>query len=1426
MAASKNWLEIVESPFAWEREALEFVRSQFPTHDPYRAWTNFEFIADDGSVNEIDLLAFTPQGFFLVEIKSRPGKLRGDSRTWVWETDQQIRTIDNPYYLANLKAKKLRSLLNRQKAFRGKGEAPRIDALVFCSAPDLACELQGLDRAHICLRDRPATPDKPARPGILAALKRREYEGVIPISSSTLYNTPTMKLVAQALDQAGIRPSNRSRKVSDYLLEQLINEGPGYQDWRAAHTRLSSAHRRVRIYNVRAGATIDERLTIERAARREAELLESLQHPGVLRREGFTEHELGPALIFEHHSHALRLDHFLTQQHDKLSIAQRLDLVRQIAEVIKFAHEKRIVHRALCPQSVLVLPGEQGRWQVKVFNWQVGYRDSASGSSNASRTISATRHVERLVEDINTAYMAPEVITDDDHLGEHLDIFSLGAIAYHIISGVPPAADGIELGQKLRETGGLQLSAVVNGASGTLQELIEWSTQPNVASRSGVVTTVVDFLDMLGKVEEEEAAADKEPLVEDPDLARNGDLLPGGYRVVKRIGKGAVSIALWVERNGTPLIMKVASSPEFNQQLLDEADVLQKLRHVNLVHFVESTRIGDREAFLMRPVLVTVNDQPEIETLGRRLRDDGQLSVDMLQQFGDDLLEAVKHLEDQGINHRDIKPDNIAVGHVGAGKKLHLVLFDFSLSRTPPENIRAGTTRYLDPFLPLREHKRWDLHAERYAAAVTLFELAAGPNNFPVWGDGVSNPAQLNCEATIDAELFDAAVREPLTQFFQKAFRRDPRQRFDNASVMQNAWRACFQELNEPSSDTDPVDQLRLEQRLANATFDTQIPELGLGTRAANALDRANILTVEDLLTASLRRLSRLRGVGNKTRREIIAAVHLLRQRLGAPARPSNDGTPPPPTTPSPTTTDLPENPSIDQLLAHLLHPSANDGDTARATLLALLGLDARLAPAPAADNTRPPDRWPGQVDVAAVVNVTRARVGQLVAKFQNRWSQDPAITRLRRDIANLLNNAGGVMTVGELAEALLIARGSIEDEPRRSAAAIAVARAACEAERLESSPDAQEPRFQVRRHRGRVLIATSVEWSGYAGELGEWADRLAQEDPLAAPARVLQRLREVPTPEGATPLTDARLVRLAAAASQQAALSSRQELYPRGLDAARALKLSGGALYGVSYLTVQDVRDRVRSRYPEAAELPDHPALLDLLRNAGFDLVWDDQGRGGGGYLSRLSDAAPLTSTSESLGPLANRANSSDDLEGTPEFASIRQFEERLSRGLQEGSFLALVVNPKNYQRAIDGLCRKFGVESIDVEGLFIDSLREVCQKANAKWEAVVNADASRKSNAWHKFMTLVERAMPLVKQRLNQSTRPTLLTYPGLLARYDQLPLLEHLRDNVGRRAGIPSVWLLVPGDHQPTLEGKVVPILGPGQRATIPDDWLKTL
>ncbi len=931
MAKSSNWTTASESKFPWERDALDFVRDKFPSHNPYRAWANFEFIADDGSVNEVDLLVFTPQGFFLIEIKSRPGRLFGDAGTWTWETDGRLSTVDNPLILANLKAKKLKSLLQRQKAFKGKGQLPFIEALVFCSATNLQCDLQGNARHRVCLRDREVSDNTGKRPGILAAIIDRKCSGLEPYARGT-HDRPMAKVIRQAMDQAGIHPSQRMRKVSDYKLDQLIDEGPGYQDWIASHAQVSESKRRVRLYLVRTEATEEDRSTIQRAALREFQILETLEHPGILRAFNFTEHELGPALLFEHEPTSLRLDHYLAQRKGRISVDLQLDLIRQIAEVVRYAHDKKVIHRALCPQSILVWFAEDhrshddhdqpshdregvetdhdvndigdpdspnrfltgaarnvpsqllgsdlfiGRPRIKLFNWQVGYRQGTT-STGVSRAVSATSHVDRLVDDAATAYMAPEALTESN-TGEHLDVFSLGALAYHIFSGVAPAANAVELSEKLRATKGLQISSVVNGASESLQELIRYATNPVVPDRMG---SVLDFLGLLDEVENELTEPEHD-YIEDVPHAQIGDLLPGGYAVVRRLGQGGCSVALLVERDGQDFVLKVANDPGQNDRVMDEADVLakQEMRHPCIVDFVQPVEMGRYRGFLMRPVYAE-NEKRIIETLGQRLRKEGRLHIDLLQRFGDDLLEVVKYLEEQGVAHKDIKPDNIAVGMVGRGSKLHLVLFDFSLSRTAAENIRAGTNGYLDPLLPLRKPARWDLHAERYSAAMTLYELASG--TLPKWGDGITQPDQLSpdTEITIDAELFDLGLREPLFEFFAKAFRRDISQRFDNAEEMLRGWRSAFAQIDAESDHSDQGDTAAQLEALAAATLETPVIELRLGTRAVNALDRANISDVVGLLRTSPATLWRLRGVGKKTCRELLDCQRILRDRLGTP---------------------------------------------------------------------------------------------------------------------------------------------------------------------------------------------------------------------------------------------------------------------------------------------------------------------------------------------------------------------------------------------------------------------------------------------------------------------------------------------------------------------------------------------------------------
>ncbi|MFN5754208.1 MAG: BREX system serine/threonine kinase PglW, partial [Pseudanabaena sp.] len=1243
MTSSSNWVTVTESNFPWEKEAIEYVRQHFPTYEPYRAWSNFEFIASDGSINEVDLLVFTPQGVFLVEIKSHQGRLSGDTGTWQWENNGKSRIYDNPLILANSKAKKLRSLLASQKAFRGKYQLPFIEALVFCSAPDLKCDLKDNARLRICLRDRPATATKPMRSGIISALLKRDCLG-LDEHPKGMHDRPTSKAFALAMEQAGIRPSQQQRRVSDYILKAQIGEGQGYQDWEADHVSLLNSVRRVRLYLVHSNWPDIQKKIAERAALREFRIVDSLQHPGILRTYGYTEHQLGSAIIFEHDPSSMRLDLYLIQHKDVLSVDIRLELLRQITEAIAYAHQKRVVHRALCPQSIFVVDLSRQRRQIKILNWQVGYREDSS-SSGGMTAIGATSHGSVLVDDASKAYIAPESLSNISE-GEHLDIFSLGAIAYHLFSGKPPASNGAELSNKLRATKGLQISGVIDGVGKELQELIQLSTHPDVSLR---IDSTIEFLARLELVEEELTnPSEMEVFVEDPNLAQKGDVLAGRFEVLHRLGQGGSAIAFLVERDGQEFVIKVANDPEYNDRLRGEAEVLQKLHHEAIVEFRGLEMIGDRVAFLMNPIYVEKKADKrgdrKIETLRQRLRPEGRLHLELLERFGEDLLNAVRYLEDQKIYHRDIKPDNIAVGQVGRGDRLHAVLFDFSLSKVSLDNIRAGTTGYLDPLLPVREPPIWDSYAERYAAAITLYELATG--TIPKWGDGVSDPSYLECEITIDAELFDLALRDSLPEFFAKAFRRNICDRFDNAEEMLREWRSCFEGLEPAGATLSEEDVANLQEKIAIATGDTPIAELGLGARALQVLDRHNIFVVKDLLSVQKAWLISLRGVGSKTRREIGDIVEQLR-----------------------------------------------DKEIAEAELNELRSQDV-------AD--------PSKLSIDMLVQrITRAS-GKGAPKAKSRWVKDAAIVKLRGDVAEILADVGLVMSLDEAAAAILVARGSYYDEPQRTKNAIAILQIVLEVEAVMV-----KPRFRLYDSSENLrspLIAASQEAFDYAIALGQVADRLAQQDPLLPPSRAVLQLREIAVPATIVALSDGRLMRLAAVASREAALSSRQEFYPRGMDAGRALKLSQGALLGVPILSIAEIRDRIASRYPEAANIPDHPELDELLAAAGLDLIWDAKGANGWGcYVNRLLSPFLDSSSVNSFSRQPTATGTMVIGEVDEAAADARLFEEKLQRGLKQGAFFVILVQSRYYQQAIAEIANRLPVLHLSFEDLLLNALREV---------------------------------------------------------------------------------------------------------------------
>ena len=101
------------------------------------------------------------------------------------------------------------------------------------------------------------------------------------------------------------------------------------------------------------------------------------------------------------------------------------------------------------------------------------------------------------------------------------------------------------------------------------------------------------------------------------------------------------------------LVLKIARRPEYNDRILAEHATLDALRHPRIVAPEKNTlSIQGLAGFLM--------ERAGVETLAQRLTREGRLSLDLLQRFGEDLLEALQFLEEQGVTTATSSPTTSA----------------------------------------------------------------------------------------------------------------------------------------------------------------------------------------------------------------------------------------------------------------------------------------------------------------------------------------------------------------------------------------------------------------------------------------------------------------------------------------------------------------------------------------------------------------------------------------------------------------------------------------------------------------------------------------------------------------------------------------------------------------------------------------------
>jgi serine/threonine protein kinase len=1373
-----------------------------PAAEPYRAWQTFTFTARSGHVREVDLFIATPAGLFLVEIKSHPGRAVNQGSTWLFHQDDHVRAIENPLHLTNRKCQELKSQLGWAADRLGiRTRLPFIQAAVFLSAPDLRCDFDEVQRTMVFGRD--GLTEQTGLPGIWAGLL-----GQPPRSASSRVDPALSRQLEKLLQKIGVRGLRKHRKIGPFqLAPRAFDTGPTWEDYLAENPALPGDQvRRIRIYLSDLNAPKAERDSAWRAARREYLALQGISHEGIVQAEQFSEEdEAGPAIIFRHGAKWQRLDQFMaeqaagaaagaggTQQGGGLAIETRIEMVRQLAEALDHAHRRHLYHRALAARSVYV--EMDGRYpRLRICDWQVAARPG-SGSSGP-HTVLASGTPTSLAAHIDPAsgpYLAPEFGNPESD-ATSLDVFGLGALTHLILTGVPPAGSRKELDIRLAAERALVPSAMCDEINPAMDDLVRGATGAQPVDR---FESVREFLDYLDLVEEELTRPDQDEV---PDLltAVKGTVVDG-WKVDQILGKGSTARALLMTRDGDSRVYKVALSDAGRTRLAHEAAQLKNLRDSHIVRFIAGPKdIGDRTVL----ILERAGDQ----TLGQFLRREGRLAIGDLEALGDHLFQAVGYLEGEGIWHRDIKPDNLAIRELNK-KGRRLVLFDFSLADTASRATEAGTQHYLDPFLGTDRRPEYDAAAERYAVAVTLHEMASG--ELPSWGDGMVEARLLDPSEQLPQlaeDSFDPQLRDRLVAFFGTALQRDPARRYASLKDMSRAWSDVFRALDErrPATTPQTVGALPVapadarQVSAARVAASTPLVAAGLSARALSAAEQQlDVSTVGELIRIPATRVQRLRGVGRGPRNELLKRAREWRQQLqvteqlpdpataGAAGQGTNAGATGTqvastgqggtgPALAAAVAADL-ATLSLDEITGQLA-PRDNGKNAAEIRvirlLLALPDTEGRPSPVPA---------WAPQAAVAAETGLSQPYVGSLLGKARERWTKSVRpVTELRKTVLEILARRGRVMEAGQLAAALLAERGSGLDDP---AARLALAQA-CLRAAIEAEEHLDNPRLARRRAGARLLIAavataeddpttptddptapTEEELLDYAVELGRRADELVDlgdASPLPGTGTVLEALAGVTRPDGMPPLSDTDLVSLAAGASQDAAVTARLELYPRSLDPKKALRLAQAASYlGEPGLEPDRLRDRVLARFPELANLPDPGQLRKLLQEMGHTV---NVTRNAAGHTVYVIPGGTLAgSWSSTRGPTS--------MTGHAEASAIAETRQRLLAAAEHGGFLAITTRLSETAPVREELAALADVSPVNVTEVFLAALREIVrERGKPRWESVLAADAADATPA---AQAGFGRLLDAVWERLDKQVR----AMPGTVMLHDATPLARY--------------------------------------------------
>ena len=277
----------------------------------------------------------------------------------------------------------------------------------------------------------------------------------------------------------------------------------------------------------------------------------------------------------------------------------------------------------------------------------------------------------------------------------------------------------------------------------------------------------------------------------------------GRYQVLERVGKGGMGVLYRgfdpvLDREVAIKLMHADFSEDTEQmrpRFYREARAAAKLNHRNIVTIFEFAEESNVPYIVMEFLKGT--------PLGARMNTQPPLTIDDKLNVVAQLCDGLSYAHEQGVVHRDVKPDNVFILEDGQVKLLDFGIAKLQTSTLTRQGDVLGSASYMSPE-QVGGSESVDGRADIFSTGVVLYELLTGKKPF----EGDSPTAVIVKILKDDPNPIDAAATglpAEVIAAVMKALQKDPANRFQTADAMgrelQNIRKGLHPSASKPNMD-------------------------------------------------------------------------------------------------------------------------------------------------------------------------------------------------------------------------------------------------------------------------------------------------------------------------------------------------------------------------------------------------------------------------------------------------------------------------------------------------------------------------------------------------------------------------------------------------------------------------------------------------